>query len=218
MKKRKPMKQETKQKIRESNTGLKRTKETRQKNREVAMGNKNMLGRHHSIQSRLQMSKTKKGKISSFKGKHFTDEQKQKLSIAHSGQIPWNKGKKSTIETRRKLREYSVAHPNRKFKDTTIELKIEAELQKRGITYEKQVPLCKIAIVDFYLPEYHIVIQCDGCYWHNCLIHFPSFYIGRQERDAKQDAVLTYYGFNVFRFWEHDINESSEKCINKIGV
>ena len=68
------------------------------------------------------------------------------------------------METRQKIREYVVAHPNKQFCDTGIELKIEAELIKRNIVFQKQVPLCKIARVDFYLPEYHIVIQADGDY------------------------------------------------------
>lgn len=26
------------------------------------------------------------------------------------------------------------------------------------------------------------------------------------------------YGFNVYRFWGHEINESVERCINKIFI
>ena len=54
-----------------------------------------------------------------------------------------------------------------KRKDTSIELKMERELKRNNIYYQKQVPLCKIAIVDFYLSEQKIVIECDGDYWHN---------------------------------------------------
>lgn len=109
---------------------------------------------------------------------------------------------------KQKLREWKISHPTCSNKDTGIELKIEAELQRRNINYQKQVPLCKIARVDFYLPEYRIVIQCDGDYWHNK----P----GIPERDERQDKVLTFNGFNIFRFWEHEINESPKKCIDKI--
>ena len=113
-----------------------------------------------------------------------------------------------TEEQKQKMKEAKINNPNRKFKETSIELKIEIELLRRGINYQKQVPLCKIAIVDFYLPEYRIVIQCDGDYWHNR----P----GAKERDERQDKVLTFNGFNVYRFWQHEINESPEKCINKL--
>jgi G:T-mismatch repair DNA endonuclease (very short patch repair protein) len=52
-------------------------------------------------------------------------------------------------------------------KDTKIELKVEKELKRRNINYQKQISLYPRAMVDFYLPEYRIVIQCDGDYWHN---------------------------------------------------
>lgn len=90
------------------------------------------------------------------------------------------------------------------------------ELQKRCIKYKKQVLLCKTAIVDFILLDYNIVIQCDGCYYHNCPIHHPDKYIGRRDRDLKQDEILISNGYMVYRFWEHDINKSPEECINGI--
>jgi very-short-patch-repair endonuclease len=28
--------------------------------------------------------------------------------------------------------------------------------------------------------------------------------------------VLTFNGFNVYRFWEHDINRSASECVGKV--
>ncbi len=114
------------------------------------------------------------------------------------------------------MREWQIKNPNRKFEETGIESKIETELKRRGIIFEKQVPLCKITKVDFYLPEYRIVIQADGCYWHNCPIHSTKILFGKTERDILQDTVLTFNGFNVYRFWEHEINKSVKKCIDRL--
>jgi very-short-patch-repair endonuclease len=157
-----------------------------------------------SEEHKRNISNAEKGNKHWNYGKHWSKENKEKLSIAHIG----ISNGPHREETKQKMREKRILNPNRKFKDTTIELKIEAELEKRNINYQKQIPLCKIAIVDFYLPEYRIVIQCDGDYWHNR----PC----SKERDERQDRVLTFNGFNVYRFWEHEINESSEECINKI--
>jgi DNA mismatch endonuclease (patch repair protein) len=142
-----------------------------------------------------------------------SNETRKKISGSH-------KGKHQSEETKRRISEARIANPIRssKSKDTGIELKIEAELIKRGISYQKQVPLCKIAIVDFYLPEYSIVIQADGCYWHNCPIHGKGFVSRGCNSYKKQDPVLTFNGLNVYRFWEHEINESVEECINKLGL
>jgi very-short-patch-repair endonuclease len=97
---------------------------------------------------------------------------------------------------------------NRVFKETSIELKIKKELNSRDIKYFKNYYLEDIVNVDFFLPKYNLVIQCDGDYWHNKL--------EVKERDERQDKVLIENGYKVYRFWEHEINESVEKCINRI--
>lgn len=168
------------------------------------------FGKTRSKETNDKISKTLKGRI-------ISDTVKKNMSKALIGNTH-TLGHTLTDSHKRKISEWQVTNPNKKFKDTGIELKIEAELIRRGVNYQKQVPLCKIARVDFYLPEYRIVIQCDGCYYHCCPIHYPNFYKDKKERDVKQDAVLTFNGFNVYRFWEHEINESVENCINKIKL
>lgn len=216
------------------------SKETRRRRSEIMMGNKRSLGRHFKFSE-----ETKKKMSNAHKGKKCSEETKRKISEANSGEKHPFYGKKHSLETksmmhkkhkisedgrkrlseatknrflgrivsneeRRDMRERQINNPNRIFKDTSIELKIEVELRKRGINYQKQVPLCKIAIVDFYLPEYRIIIQADGDYWHN----LPK----RKEKDEKRDRVLTFNGFNVYRFWEHEINDSVKECINKVKL
>lgn len=203
-------------------------------------GKRDITGKYCSLVCR---NLAKRGKSSWNKGRSWTKEEKEKLSKAHIGQIAWNKGKKYSDETKKKISDYVKANPvnywkgkkrnaeaKKKmsiskienpvlvFKDTSIEIKIENELIKRGIYYQKQVPLCKVARVDFYLPEYRIVIQADGCYWHNCPIHGRGEIKNCSEKDKCQDSVLTFNGFNVYRFWEHEINESVESCIDKLNL
>ena len=145
------------------------------------------------------------------KGK--AQSEKQRLAIAE-----YNKHRVFSAEERENRRQNAIKHPCLKFKDTGIELKIEQELKHRGIFYKKQVPLLSVAIVDFYLPEENIVIQADGCFWHNCPIHNSKPLIGRTERDRQKDITLKENGLIVFRFWEHDINKSVEKCIDQLGL
>ena len=130
----------------------------------------------------------------------------------------YNKNRVYSVEEREARRQRALNHPNKKFENTKIELKIEDELKRRGISYKKQVPLCKIARVDFYLPQDRIVIQADGCYWHNCPIHNSKPLVGRTEKDVNKDLVLKTNGFKVYRFWEHEINDSVIKCIDSIGL
>lgn len=94
-----------------------------------------------------------------------------------------------------------------KRKDTSIELKMEKVLQKFRINYSKQVPIEKLAIVDFLLPN-KIIIQCDGNYWHN----LPKM----KARDIKQDNILNSKGYKIYRFTETEINKSPIRCIRKV--
>jgi len=93
--------------------------------------------------------------------------------------------------------------------NTSIEIAIEKELQKRNVKYLKQIafPIAH-TVVDFLLPETNTIIYCDGDYWHNR----PE----TKARDRNQDFILTFYGYKVFRFWEKDIKKSAKKCIEKI--
>jgi very-short-patch-repair endonuclease len=179
-------------------------------------------GRKHSKETIKKVKNARKKQIfseDSFKkrsislmGHKVSKETRIKIRDAQIGKI-------IPIEQRIKIRESVIKNPSKKFKDTSIEIKIENELQLRNISYKKQVPLCKIARVDFFLPNYNIVIQCDGCHWHNCPIHLnPVPLKGKNERDKYQDSVLISNGYKVYRFWEHEINESVEKCINSLGL
>jgi len=156
--------------------------------------------------------------ISNTNKKPWREERRQKMIESKIGNKNPMFGKHPSIETSQKKRESMLRHPNRKFKETGIELKIEEELKNRGINHKKQVPLCKVAVVDFYLPDFGIIIQCDGCYWHNCPECKKGDLNRNKDKDVDQDAVLTSNGYKVYRFWEHSINKSPKKCIDKLGL
>jgi len=118
---------------------------------------------------------------------------------------------KNTLETRKKLSEATtkqLASGKMRRENTSIESEMERELQRNNIYYQKQVPLCNITVVDFYLPEYKIAIYADGAYWHNLSIV--------KERDEKQSKILEENGYKVFRFREHEIKKSVKRCVNEI--
>ena len=78
-----------------------------------------------------------------------------------------------------------------------------------NVKYEKQYLCCNF-LVDTYLPDYKIVIQWDGKYWHS---------LSRvKNRDKLQDAYMKKMGYLIFRFDESIVyNESNEvrKVINE---
>lgn len=133
------------------------------------------------------ISEALKGNPSPMKGKHHTEETRKKLSMLTVRQL---------------------ASGLMKVKDTSIEIKIEEELKRNHIYYQKNIPLCSVTVPDFYLPDYKIAIYTDGDYWHNLPIV--------KNRDEKQNKILKQKGYQVLRFWEHEINKSVGECVNKI--
>lgn len=91
---------------------------------------------------------------------------------------------------------------------TKIEIKIERELKNRGVNFKIQYPIGGLTIVDFFIPQYKLIIYCDGDYWHRLK--------GIPERDRNQNTVLKTLGYKVFRFREKEINVSPKHCVNKV--
>jgi very-short-patch-repair endonuclease len=188
--------------------------ETHLKNMSLALlGNKRTLGKKLSEDHKKKIGLSHKG-IKTCLGKHHSAETKTKISLSlknNSNCLGKKKLPMSEI-TKQKLREATIRYRvsgKVKNKETSIELAMENELKRRNIYYEKQVPLCKVCISDFYLPQYRAVIFCDGTYWHSRKVN--------KGRDIAQDTVLTFNGFNVYRFSETEINKSAEKCLDKIS-
>ena len=121
-------------------------------------------------------------------------------------------GKKRSLESKRRYSEARIKYmlENKVFnKNTKIEIKIEKELKNKKINYIKQAYLCKgSGIVDFYLPDFKVVIECDGEYWHS----LPKAKL----RDERKDFFLAFNGFKVYRFPETAINTDSLSCVQTI--
>ena len=105
------------------------------------------------------------------------------------------------------------------FKETKIEKAIARELSKRNINFISQYPIGKSFVCDFALPEYKIIIECDGDYWHaNPKLYNKLNKI--QERKVKTDKFKDKYlekeGWKVLRFFESDINGSVSNCVDTI--
>lgn len=100
----------------------------------------------------------------------------------------------------------SLARRSIPFSRTSIELKMMDELDRHEIKYIEQYNLGDKFSLDFLLPEYNIVIECDGDYWHN----LPYVLT----RDKRKNAYIKACGFPLFRFWEHEINADVEACVD----
>jgi very-short-patch-repair endonuclease len=89
---------------------------------------------------------------------------------------------------------------------TSIEIKMAEELKNRQIEYIEQYNLGDKFTLDFFLPEFNIVIECDGNYWHT----LPEVV----KRDKSKNAYVKACGFSLYRFWESEINKDVEFCVD----
>ena len=191
-----------------------------------------------SCKGREVWNKGVKGQVPWNKGMKMSDEYRKKLSGSHKGQIPWNKGmkgqipwnkgKKASLETCKKLSEATKKYwdnktPEQREKDikryvnapkknkSKLEDIIAKELNKLNIKYEKQKFIKasnRTFFVDFFLPEYDLIIECNGIYWHNLE--------SRMIRDDElQDFVLKHTKYDLLFLWEHVI-KSKHFCLKDI--
>lgn len=109
-------------------------------------------------------------------------------------------------------------------KDTEPEIKLRKALWKVGLRYRVSGKL--FGKPDLFFPKHKLAVFLDGCFWHGCPQHCQKPVSNRVfwenkinhniERDRKVDAELGALGWKVIRFWEHQVNEDLDKCIETI--
>lgn len=201
----KKLSNETKKKISEANKGK-------------LVGDKHpMKGKKHSEKSIKKMKESHK---------NITDETKNKISKANKGRISPFKGvtERYSEETIRKLSE-SRNKQTFPIKDSKPEKMVQKGLSLAKISFitQKSFKVSKgYHKVDIFI-EPNICIECDGNYWHADPKYPDDTIIIRnrtakmiRENDKKIVQDLENQGNIVHRFWQTEIEEDLNKCINKI--
>jgi very-short-patch-repair endonuclease len=97
-------------------------------------------------------------------------------------------------------------------KPTKIEIKMENFLIDENIEFIKNYKI-GLFLVDFYLPQHNLIIECDGDYWHAN----PNFVKNKEltkpqlqtiDRDIRKNEELIKRKIRFLRFWEWDINNN----------
>lgn len=195
--------EETKRKMSEARKAhySKMTLEERRKELKnfIAAGMVNAIGRKVSEETRRKLADCQRGRIKS-------KEEIEKISNSLKGNVPWNKGRAWTEEEKENIRrgvlksgKYGLETMSSGM-PTSIEVKVGQQLEDYGIKYIYQKPICRgHFIVDFYLPEYQLVIECNGSYWHNR----PE----RKLRDKELEEYVLSKGKDILWLWDYEIND-----------
>lgn len=194
---------------------------------------------------RIPWNKGKNGYTTSRKGMKQSEETKEKIRQKKKGQISPKKGKSKyrlfdltqiihcqcgcggrillkgyhrrygtpkfiqghNFKTIKQREQNSKNALNRIFplKDTSIEIALQEALKKEGFGFETHKSIFGQPDI-FIKPNY--CIFADGDYWHN----YPN---GR-DRDKQVNEVLEKNGYKILRFWEREINNNLDNCIEKI--
>jgi DNA mismatch endonuclease (patch repair protein) len=110
-------------------------------------------------------------------------------------------------------------------RDTSPEKILRSALWARGKRYRVQQKLLSVR-PDLIFKREQLAIFVDGCFWHGCPEHYvkprsrDAFWseklLENFERDRRQTIKLEEAGWQVLRFWEHEIFESLEDVVEKI--
>jgi very-short-patch-repair endonuclease len=93
------------------------------------------------------------------------------------------------------------------YSNTSIELIVRAELERRGVEFKANHQLFGKYNVDIFI-EPNIVIECDGDYWHS---------LDRVNlKDKRRDGALKTMRFKIYRFWGEDIKCDVGRCVDSV--
>lgn len=134
------------------------------------------------------------------KGRPFTQEHKNKIQVAQLAN-----GKKPSFKERMRRQRMTQVLPT---KNTSIEVKLQNGLKQRNIEFIPHYKFNGKFELDIAFPSKQIAVEADGVYYHNYPHGLPN--------DKKKDKYLIKCGWQVLRFWEHEINSNLKGCINKI--
>lgn len=110
--------------------------------------------------------------------------------------------------------------------DTSIEIRLRKALWAQGIRYRKNVAALP-GRPDIAVTKYKIAVFCDSSFWHgrdfgsrkpvgtNQEYWQPKIRRNMQ-RDEDVNRQLRGLGWTVLRFWDDDINNNLDECVQAV--
>ena len=97
---------------------------------------------------------------------------------------------------------------------TSIELKTASILTNHNIVFipQHRIGTTKKYKFDFFLPEFNMVVECDGDYWHGKDLsddELNETQIVTRHYDNIKNKTLKELDIVLVRFWESDINKNN---------
>lgn len=95
-------------------------------------------------------------------------------------------------------------------------------LDSLGVSYRNEEPFTYYS-VDNYLPEYNLIIEVMGDYWHSSPLKYDDKINEKQKhiisRDkAKRTYIKNSYGISILYLWEYDLINRPDVCERLIKI
>ena len=113
-----------------------------------------------------------------------------------------------------------------KSRNTSPELKLRKALFKEGLRGYRVNPKLP-GSPDIVFTKLKIAIFVDGCFWHGCpkcyslpkenVEYWREKLDKNRKRDVKVNQLLVEEGWEVIRFWEHEITKNLDEVIKTIS-
>lgn len=114
-----------------------------------------------------------------------------------------------------------------KGKNTSIEVILRRALWHKGLRYRKNVKDV-FGTPDICIKKYKLVIFCDGIFWHGKNYTDKEFTTNKKywdnkikrnkEHDLEVTMTLRDQGWTVLRFWEDEIRQHLDVCVEQIMI
>ena len=114
-----------------------------------------------------------------------------------------------------------------KAKNTKAEIHLRRALWAKGIRFRLHVKNMP-GKPDLVINKYRLAIFVDGSFWHGfewekkkaTIKTNRQFWIPKIERNMQRDRInqklLEEAGYTVMRFWDHDVSQRLNECVNQI--
>jgi DNA mismatch endonuclease (patch repair protein) len=177
--------------------------------------NQESNARHRGIPRSEELKQQVSATLTKYFETHPGPNLGKKLSVVTRAKISLA-NKNPTVEKRRRMRHshlrWMETAVGKKFSGTKPELAVIAWLTAQGYVVNQDYQHSRWLfdwLVDFCFEAKKLIVEVDGCYWHNCPIHasnipFPTHIV----RDQSEDKVLSENGYTVIRIWEHEIKKN----------
>lgn len=189
---------------------------------QVGKGNP-FYGRKHNLETKNKISNSRKGKGTGEKNSMSNPLWKTKAS--ENLKKRWKSGELE--ETRKKMSEQmKKSRREGKLKSHNVskkEKEILSILKKLGLNVKNSYRV-DTKICDIYIPEFNLIIEYFGDYWHCNPLKYTEDYFNKNksmtakeiwEYDSKKIDLIKNYGYNLEVIWEHDL-KNDNKLINQI--